>query len=107
MKILIYAKENGKEPLIEWMNKLDRKLKIQVQNKIVKLEKGNYSDCTILKGADGIKEARVRAASGLRIYFAEEDNVIIILLAGGDKDTQKKDIKLAKEYWKDYKNRRS
>lgn len=47
----------------------------------MKLENGNSSDCSILKGSDGIKEARIRTASGLRIYFAEKGQEIIILLA--------------------------
>lgn len=106
-KIKRYQQSNGNIPFNAWINKLDKPLKIKVQGKIVKLEHGNYSDCSILKGAEGIKEARIRTASGIRIYYAEEDQQIIILLAGGDKDSQTQDIQLAKEYWQDYKKRRS
>jgi len=45
--------------------------------------------------------------SGYRLYFAEEDKKIVILLCGGDKKTQKKDIQKAKEYLADYKERRN
>ncbi|MGD9581653.1 MAG: type II toxin-antitoxin system RelE/ParE family toxin [Vampirovibrionia bacterium] len=102
---IYYKKHNGKKPFLDWLNALDTNLKIKVQTKIRKLENNNNSDCSILKDTDGIKEARIHTASGLRIYFAEKDQQIIILLAGGDKDTQKKDIKLAKEYWQEYKQR--
>lgn len=106
MEVIFYQKQNGREPFTDWINTLDKPLKVKVQIKIAKLERGNYSDCSILKGTDGIKEARIRTASGLRVYYVEEDQQIIILLVGGDKDTQKKDIQLAKEYWQDYKQRR-
>ena len=106
MEIIFYKKENGREPFVDWINSLDKTLRIKVQVKIAKLENKNYSDCSILKDADGVKEARIRTASGIRIYFAEENNKIIILLAGGDKDTQTRDIEKAKEYWNDHKQRR-
>jgi len=106
MKVNFYKNENGREPFSDWINNLDKTLRAKVQVKIAKLENNNYSDCSILKGTDGVKEARIHTASGLRIYFTEENNQIIILLAGGDKDTQKKDIQLAQEYWQDYKQRR-
>ena len=79
----------------------------KIISKAINLQEGNYSNCSILKNCDSIKEARIITASGLRIYFTEENNQIIILLIGGDKDTQKKDIQKAKEYWNDYKQRRS
>lgn len=106
-QIKIYAKENGKQPFSDWKNSLDKTLKQRVYSKIIQLQNENYSDCSILKDSDGVKEARIRTASGLRIYFAEDNNEIIILLAGGDKDTQARDIERAKEYWQDYKQRRS
>ena len=40
---------------------------------------------------------------GYRIYFGEDDDNIVLLLCGGDKDSQNRDIKSAKEYWREYK----
>lgn len=102
-----YTKENGKEPFTLWLESLDKRLKAKVTVKIKYLQVGNYSNCSILKNADGVKEARIKTASGIRIYFAEDNEEIIILLAGGDKDTQDNDIQKAKEYWQDYKQRRN
>ena len=47
-------------------------------------------------------EIKIPHASGLRVYFAEDGDTIIVLLVGGDKKTQSRDIKKAKEYWSNY-----
>ena len=105
-QLIIYTKLNNQKPFENWVNGLDNTLQERVDHKIVQLTNGNFNNCSILKNADGVKEARIRTSSGLRIYFTEENNQIIILLVGGDKDTQKRDIEKAKEYWQDYKQRR-
>ena len=104
-----YFKDNQKkdEPFTKWFNNLDVTLKAKVLAQVRKLQLGNYTDCSILKATGGLREARVRSHSGIRIYFSEVDNTIIILLAGGDKCSQTKDIRLATEYLNDYKQRRS
>ncbi|MEW5818883.1 MAG: type II toxin-antitoxin system RelE/ParE family toxin [Cyanobacteriota bacterium] len=101
-----YKLNNGSKPFDNWLQSLDKNLKKRVLNKLIQLKNENYSNCSILKQTGGVKEARIKTTSGLRIYFAEENNEIIILLAGGDKDTQEKDIENAKEYLEDYKQRR-
>ena len=101
-----YKKTNGEDPFTIWVNRLDNNLRARVYKKITSLEAGNYSDCSILKKSGGVREARIRTASGIRIYFTEEGTEIIILLAGGDKDSQNNDIEKAKEYLEDYKQRR-
>lgn len=67
--------------------------------RIQKLEKDeHFGDCKPV--GDGISELRINFAKGYRVYFKEKDGKIIILLIGGDKSTQDKDIKKAKEIWK-------
>ena len=67
--------------------------------RIQKLEKDeHFGDCKPV--GDGINELRINFAKEYRIYFKEKDGKIIILLIGGDKSTQAKDIKKAKEIWK-------
>jgi putative addiction module killer protein len=64
---------------------------------------GHYGDYTVLKDGGGVCELRFMFGKGYRIYFAEDGNRIVLLLTGGDKSTQKKDIEKAKRYWKEYK----
>lgn len=58
----------------------------------------HFGDCKTVE--DGIREMRVNFAKGYRIYFKEKNGKIIVLLVGGDKSTQQKDIEKAKEIWK-------
>jgi len=51
---------------------------------------------------EGVQELRFFFGSGYRVYFAEIDNALILLLCAGDKDSQKRDIQTAQSYWKDY-----
>jgi putative addiction module killer protein len=55
---------------------------------------------------DGVHELRIDYGPGYRIYFGNDGKVLVILLCGGTKRRQEKDIKKAKEYWQDYKARK-
>lgn len=83
----------------KWLKKLnDVKAKAKILFRIQKLENDeHFGDCKPID--DGIWEMRVNFAKGYRIYFKEKDGKIIVLLIGGDKSTQQKDIKKAKEIW--------
>jgi len=83
----------------KWLRKLkDLKAKSKILFRIQKLESDeHYGDCKSV--GDGISELRVNFAKGYRIYFTEKDRKIILLLVGGDKSSQQKDIKKAKEIW--------
>ncbi|TVQ04909.1 MAG: type II toxin-antitoxin system RelE/ParE family toxin [Balneolaceae bacterium] len=81
------------------MKKLnDLKAKAKILFRIQKLENDeHFGDCKPV--GDGIREMRVNFAKGYRVYFKEKEGKIIILLIGGDKSTQQKDIKKAKDIW--------
>ena len=83
----------------KWLRKLkDLRAKAKILFKIQKLESdAHFGDCKPV--GDGISELRINYAKGYRVYFKEKDGRIIILLTGGDKSTQPKDIKKAKEIW--------
>ena len=84
----------------KWLKKLnDQKGKAKILFRIQKLEEDeHFGDCEPV--GDGIRELKINFAKGYRVYFKEKDGKIIILLLGGDKSTQQKDIKKAKEIWK-------
>ncbi len=83
----------------KWLRRLkDLKGKAKILFRIQKIESdGHFGDCKPV--GDGIRELRVNFAKGYRVYFKEKDEKIIILLIGGDKSTQQKDIKKARKIW--------
>lgn len=83
----------------KWLRKLkDLKGKAKILFRIQKIENDDhFGDCKPV--GDGIRELRVNFGKGYRIYFKEKDGKIILLLVGGDKSTQQKDINKAKEIW--------
>ena len=87
----------------KWLKKLkDFKAKAKILFRIQKIETdGHFGDFKPV--GDGVSELRVNFAKGYRVYYAEKDGRIILLLLGGDKSTQQKDIKKAKEIWNNLK----
>ncbi|MDE0151919.1 MAG: type II toxin-antitoxin system RelE/ParE family toxin [Bdellovibrionales bacterium] len=100
-KVDYYITKNGKAPFLEWISRLDIKKQVVVDRYIQRLKQGGAKR-SIRNLKDGVFEIKISYASGLRVYFAEEGQKIILLLTGGDKTTQQKDIKKAKGYWRDY-----
>ena len=72
-----------------------------IDQRIDRLETGNFGDCESV--GEGVLELRIHFGPGYRVYFAEDGPRIILLLIGGDKKTQFKDIKTAKSYWSQYR----
>ena len=89
----------------KWLRGLrDLNAKARILFRIQKLEREeHFGDCKMV--GEGIREMRVDVGKGYRVYFKEKGGKIIILLVGGDKSTQQKDIKKAKEMWAKLKDR--
>ena len=87
-----------------WFRKLtDLREKAKILFRIQKLEQDeHFGDCKPV--GYGIQEMHVNFAKGYRIYFIKKDEKIIILLIGGDKSNQQKDIEKSKEIWKKLNN---
>lgn len=99
-----YLTDNGINPFFDWFDSLpDRRAKAKIRARLDRVEAGNFGDCKSV--GDGVFELRIYYSSGYRVYFGQEGSAIIILLCGGDKSTQEKDINKAKEYWEDYRSR--
>lgn len=100
-QVLVYAKENGKEPFTEWLYGLPDVIgRKRILTRLTRLQQGNYGDCEPV--GDGVRELRLFFGSGYRVYFGEQGNTVVVLLCGGDKSSQSKDIEQAKTYWKEY-----
>jgi putative addiction module killer protein len=100
-RVIIYADDRGKEPFTDWLFSLrDPMGRKRILARIARLEQGNFGDCEPV--GEGVSELRLFFGSGYRVYFGEDENNIVVLLCGGDKGRQHKDIKQAKSYWKEY-----
>ena len=73
----------------------DREGKRRIQVRIDRAEDGNFGDCEPV--GEGVSEMRIQCGPGYRVYFAQRGMEVVILLAGGDKSTQSRDIKAALE----------
>jgi putative addiction module killer protein len=88
-------------PFDEWLEGLrDKRTKAVVATRLNRVVQGNFGLCRRLD--ESIWELKIGCGPGLRVYFAEDGEAIVVLLCGGDKSTQSKDIEKAREYWADY-----
>jgi len=101
IKILIYVNPSGKEPYSTWERSLDVTTLAIIKNRLDRIRLGNFGDAKMIRGVKGIWEIRVNYGPGYRIYFGKKGSMVIILLAAGNKKTQRRDIELAKKYWTD------
>lgn len=101
MDIRKYQLESGRIPFDSWLQDLkDRRAKARILVRLKRLELGNSGDSKSV--GDGVFELRVPEGQGYRVYYGQNGSEVVILLCGGSKSSQQKDIKLAKAYWRDY-----
>jgi putative addiction module killer protein len=99
-----YLRPDGKCPFRNWLRSLkDVNARARIRVRINRIRLGNFGDCKSVGG--GVSELRVDYGPGYRVYFGRVGEKLVLLLCGGSKKGQEKDIKLAKEYWYDYKRR--
>lgn len=100
-KLKIYDTAEGKRPYSEWLHRLrDVTTVARIRARIDRIEDGNLGQYKAL--GTGLFELKFDFGSGYRVYFAVDGDEIILLLSGGDKGSQRKDIEKAREYWTDY-----
>jgi putative addiction module killer protein len=96
-----YVCANGKTPFLDWLRKLkDLPARAIILQKLDRMALGHWGLYKSL--GKGLFELKVRHGPGYRIYFGVANKKVIILLCGGDKSSQKRDIQRARGYWKDY-----
>ena len=90
----------------EWLDGLaDREARSRISARLDRLNAGLFGDWKSVGG--GVYELRIDHGPGYRVYYGQDGNILILLLCGGTKRTQAKDIEKAYAYWKDYKARTS
>lgn len=98
--IEIFQLDDGACPFVSRIESLDSKIRYRIKARLARVALGNFGDHKSL--GEGLNELRFSFGSGYRIYYTEVDDVIVLLFSGGDKGSQKKDIKQAKDYMKKY-----
>jgi putative addiction module killer protein len=101
-EILLYTDRNGQCPYREWTSCVrDESVLARIRSRLARVRSGNLGDFKAL--GDGVFELRLSFGPGYRIYFGQHGRTLIILLCGGDKASQRRDIMKAKIYWRDYR----
>lgn len=100
-----FLDRDGSIPFAKWFGTLDAIAAAKVTTAIRRLELGNLSN---VKGVGaGVFEYRIDFGPGYRVYFGKDGDAIVIVLGGGTKKRQDRDITTAHDRWKDYKERKS
>ena len=99
-----YITEAGKVPFKDWLESLkDINSRAKIRIALDRVRLGNLGHAKSV--GEGVHELKINYGSGYRVYYAFAGNPVVLLLLGGDKSSQTKDIARAKEYWKDFKRR--
>jgi putative addiction module killer protein len=104
VELRYYLAGDEESPFAEWFSGLDVAAGAKVSVALARLEQGNLSN--VKPVGDGVLEYRIDWGPGYRVYFGRDGGVLVILLTGGTKRRQQRDIEAAKAMWTDYKRRR-
>jgi putative addiction module killer protein len=99
-----YNDHDGRSPYAAWFDQLNPQAAAKVAVAVTRLALGNFSN---VKGVgSGVLECRIAFGPGYRVYFGKDGEHLVILLGGGTKKRQQRDIQAALASWQDYKRRR-
>ena len=105
-KIVHYMARDGESVFQGWFRKLrDGTAKFKITRRLTQAKRGNFGDTKPV--GQGVHEMRIDYGPGYRVYYANDGDMIIVLLCGGDKRTQNEDTKSAKDCWVTYKKRKA
>ena len=104
IEIREYIDDRGRSLFGRWFNGLDAEAATRVRTALARMEAGNLSN---VRGVgSGVLECRIHVSPGYRVYFGRDGDTLIVLLGGGTKVRQQKDIEDARELWQEYKRRK-
>jgi putative addiction module killer protein len=105
IEVCEYLDPSGRSPYADWFDRLTSDAAAKVAAALVRLGQGNFSN---VKGVgSGLYEYRIDFGPGYRIYFGKDGDHLVILVGGGTKKRQQRDIELATTRWQEYKKRKS
>jgi putative addiction module killer protein len=100
VEILLYRKGRS-IPFSEWLTSLrDARAVGVVRSRLNRIRLGNFGDCKTVGG--GVEELRIDFGPGYRVYYGREGSLVVVLLCGGSKKSQARDIVTAQREWKEY-----
>jgi len=99
-----YRTKAGKEPFRDWLMSLEPQTRLRILGYIDRVALGAGRK-NIKPVGGGVFEIKIDHGPGYRAYFGQDGNTVIILLVGGDKGSQFRDIRQAQEYWRDYETK--
>ncbi|MEN9576236.1 MAG: hypothetical protein RL514_4091 [Verrucomicrobiota bacterium] len=101
-EIVVFRAKDGEVPFEAWLDEVpDQRAVARVLARLARVRQGNLGDCKAV--GEGVSELRVDYGPGYRVYFGQQGRTLVVLLCGGDKRTQARDIRLAKQFWQEFK----
>ena len=99
-----YVDDHGRSPFGRWFDALDSGAAARVRTALARMEAGNLSN---VRGVgSGVLEYRINVGPGYRVYFGRDGETLIVLLGGGTKVRQQKNIEEARQLWREYRRRK-
>lgn len=106
MEVRHYITIDDVDPFQSWLDEMpDAATKVVIVRRLDRIALGNFGDHKFC--GDGVWELRIDYGPGYRIYYGQAGRAIVLLLCGGTKRTQTKDIQTAKKFWADFKQRQT
>ncbi|MFI5361533.1 MAG: type II toxin-antitoxin system RelE/ParE family toxin [Elusimicrobiota bacterium] len=99
----LFVDDFGRSPFVDWKGRLAREDRIRIEHRIERLASGNLGDWRPV--GDGVVELRIDYGPGYRIYIGRQSLQTVVLLGGGNKSTQEKDIRAARARWARFRRR--
>lgn len=104
LDLVVYQDAHGWQPFAAWFGHLDNHAAGKVTAALQRMAEGNL--CDVKSVGAGVQERRINWGPGYRVYFGRDGTRLVVLLAGGTKQQQERDIEEAHNRWADYKRRR-
>ncbi|MDO8544637.1 MAG: type II toxin-antitoxin system RelE/ParE family toxin [Opitutaceae bacterium] len=100
--MVAFRTRDGRVPFEIWLSALrDARAVARILARLARVRTGNLGDCK--SAGEGVSELRIDYGPGYRVYLGLQGETVVVLLCGGDKRTQDRDIRLARKYWREFK----